>query len=67
MFLPLLKEAERKHERFIAVGETISIKELDRLKRNAGEAYTVRNVGIYDQVEVLEFVPREFVSTSRQD
>jgi hypothetical protein len=66
VFLPFLKQAERKHQRFMAVGEINSSQELDWMKQTAGDAYAMRTVGIYDHVEVLEFVPRQRVETAVQ-
>jgi hypothetical protein len=63
-FLPFLQDAEQKHERFLAVGyngQSYSLAELDWIARTAAETYSVRTVGIYDDVKVLEFLPRSGV------
>jgi hypothetical protein len=59
VFLPFLKESEQKHERFLAIGHSYSYKTLDWIIENASGAYTVRTLGVYDEVKVLEFVPRD--------
>lgn len=62
VFLPFLREAEQKHERFLAVGADqplYSSAELDWIAQTAADKFSVRTVGIYDEVKVLEFVPRE--------
>ena len=62
VFLPFLREAEQKHERFLAVGADqplYSSAELDWIAQTAADKFSVRTVGIYDEVKVLEFVPRD--------
>ena len=61
VFLPFLREAEQKHERFLAVGadqQHYSSAELDWIAQTAQGEFSVRTVGVYDHVKVLEFVPR---------
>jgi hypothetical protein len=53
-----LQEATRKHERFLAVAHKQSYGTLDWLAQNAAATYSVRKLGVFDGVEVLEFVPR---------
>ena len=53
-----LQEATQKHERFLAVGEAPSQKNLDWLKENASGAFDVRTIGVYEGMSVLEFTPR---------
>jgi uncharacterized membrane protein len=53
-----LQDAARNHERFLALGSKSSYKTLDWLAQNAAATHAVRNLGIYDGIEVLEFVPR---------
>jgi hypothetical protein len=62
VFLPFLREAEQKHERFLAVGadqQHYSSAELDWIAQTAQGEFFVRTVGVYDHVRVLEFVPRD--------
>jgi hypothetical protein len=53
-----LQEAAAKHERFLAAGNTTSYGILAWLAQNAAETHSVRMLGIFDGVAVLEFVPR---------
>ncbi|HEX5233709.1 MAG TPA: glycosyltransferase family 39 protein [Silvibacterium sp.] len=53
-----LRQAARKHERFLAMGDTPSYKILDWLTRSASPNFDVSNLGVFDQTEVLEFDPR---------
>jgi mannosyltransferase len=57
-----LQEATKKHERFLAIAEDRSYETLDWLSQRAAGTYSVRNLGVYDRVEVLEFVPRSTLS-----
>jgi hypothetical protein len=47
------------HQRFLAMGYVPSYATLDWLAGSAAEQYSVRVLGDYDGVLVLEFVPRE--------
>lgn len=53
-----LQEAAHKHERFLALSEKRSYKTLDWLTTNAAATHSVRELGIFEGVKVLEFVPR---------
>jgi hypothetical protein len=53
-----LARAASGHERFLAVGDIESYKTLDWLAQQAAASYTVRKVGVFDEIEVLEFIPR---------
>jgi len=53
-----LHEAAQKHERFLALANEPSYKTLDWLAQNSAATYSVRKLGVFDGVEVLEFVPR---------
>jgi hypothetical protein len=53
-----LKEATDRHERFLALAFEPSYDTLDWLASNAEPTHRVQELGIYDKVKVLEFVPR---------
>ncbi|MGD0902688.1 MAG: glycosyltransferase family 39 protein [Terracidiphilus sp.] len=53
-----LQEAAGKHERFLAAAYEYSYYVLDWLAQSAAGTYTVQKLGVYDGIEVLEFVPR---------
>jgi hypothetical protein len=53
-----LQEAAMRHERFLAVAYEPSYKTLDWLAQSAAGTHSVRKLGVFDGVEVLEFVPR---------
>lgn len=53
-----LRTAARKRERFLAMGYKVSSPTLDWLAERAAGNYTVRKLGTFDDVEVLEFSPR---------
>lgn len=53
-----LQQAGQKHERFLAMAHTPSYKTLDWLSQVASGAYSVSKLGVYDNIEVLEFSPR---------
>lgn len=55
-----LAKATSKRQRFLAVqNEQLgSYQLLDWLKKQASASYSVRNLGIYDKIEILEFDPR---------
>lgn len=52
-----LHEAAQKHERFLALGYKSSYRTLDWLAQSAAATHSVRKLGVFDGVEVLEFVP----------
>jgi 4-amino-4-deoxy-L-arabinose transferase-like glycosyltransferase len=53
-----LREATQKHERFLALAWSPSYPTLDWLVKSASKAYSIRTLGIYDGIKVLEFTPR---------
>jgi hypothetical protein len=52
-----LREAAHRHERFLALGFEPSYRTLDWLTSNAEGTHRVRELGMFDRVKVLEFVP----------
>jgi len=60
-----LREATQKHERFLALAYLPSYKTLDWIEQNAAEAYSVRTIGVFDDIKVLEFTPRTQLNASR--
>jgi hypothetical protein len=54
-----LREAAQKHERFLVLGDqAVNRGTLDWFSRNAAATHTLHELGVFDQMEVLEFVPR---------
>lgn len=54
-----LQEATQKHERFLVVADKFhSYRTLDWFTNNAAATHSVHNLGVFDGMEVLEFVPR---------
>ncbi|MGD0940370.1 MAG: glycosyltransferase family 39 protein [Terracidiphilus sp.] len=53
-----LQQAAGKHERFLALAFRPSYGVIDWLAQNATTTYLVRNLGVFDGVEVVEFEPR---------
>jgi hypothetical protein len=53
-----LQEAAHRHERFLALAFEASYETLDWLASNAERTHRVHEVGIFDRVKVVEFVPR---------
>jgi len=54
-----LDTAERKHQRFLAIGDTkFSLGTLQWLTHGASAAYSVNELGVFDRIQVLEFTPR---------
>jgi hypothetical protein len=53
-----LRDAAAKHERFLALAFQPSYKTLDWLALRSSGEYTVRTIGVYDGIEILEFSPR---------
>lgn len=53
-----LKEAAGKHQRFLAFACRPSYPTLDWLAQSAAATHSVRTVGVYDGIKVLEFTPR---------
>jgi 4-amino-4-deoxy-L-arabinose transferase-like glycosyltransferase len=60
-----LHDAARKRERFLAVAVKPSYGTLNWLTQSAAATYSVRNLGEFDNIAVLEFVPRPGVVASR--
>jgi hypothetical protein len=60
-----LQEAATKHERFLAVAYKPSYATLDWLSQSATATHSVRKLGVFDDIEVLEFVPRTEAVASR--
>jgi hypothetical protein len=48
----------QRHERFLALAFEPSYETLDWLARHAEGTHRVHEVGIFDKVKVLEFMPR---------
>ena len=62
-----LKEATRKHERFLALGAADrSYMTLDWLAQRTAGTYDVHELGIFDGIKVWEFDPRARVDDQRQ-
>ena len=53
-----LQEAANRHERFLALAFEPSYQTLDWLASNAEGTHRVHELGMFDRVKVLEFVPR---------
>jgi mannosyltransferase len=53
-----VQEAAKRHQRFLALAYEASYDTLDWLQDNADATYETHELGIFDRVEVLEFVPR---------
>jgi predicted 2-oxoglutarate/Fe(II)-dependent dioxygenase YbiX len=53
-----LQQAEQQHERFLAAAFAESYATLNWLTAQASKTYDVHNLGDFDGVRVLEFVPR---------
>jgi hypothetical protein len=56
-----LKDAVKKHHRFIVVGNYVDCYEtFEWFTQNAFATHTVHQIGVFDGTEVLEFVPRTY-------
>jgi uncharacterized membrane protein len=53
-----LREAAQRHERFLALAFESSYKTLDWIASNTAATYDVHELGVFDGVKTLEFVPR---------
>jgi len=53
-----LRDAAERHARFLAMGYFASAGTLEWLKVNAAANYNVRDLGSYDNIQVLEFEPK---------
>ena len=60
-----LQQAAQRHERFLALAFVPSYETLDWLADSAEESHLVRELGVFDGVKVLEFVPRTPPNASR--
>jgi mannosyltransferase len=60
----LQNEAQR-HERFLALAFEPSYKTLTWIAGNASRTYQVHQLGIFDGIKVLEFIPRSQADASR--
>lgn len=60
-----LQQAAQRHDRFLALAFEPSYETLDWLARNAEGTHRVHELGIFDRVEVLEFIPRTPADASR--
>jgi hypothetical protein len=54
-----LQEVTPRHQRFLAVAYEASYDTVDWIQDAASEAYDVRELGIFDRVEVVEFIPEK--------
>jgi len=54
-----LRHAAERHARFLAMGYSPSARTLEWLKGNAVTNYNVRELGSYDDIQVLEFEPKK--------
>ena len=61
-----LQQAAQHHERFLAMAFVESFGTLDWLRAKAAGRYDVRELGAFDGVKVLEFVPRDKLDASRK-
>jgi hypothetical protein len=59
-----VQQAARRHKRFLAMAFVQSYETLDWLAINAVGADYVHELGVFDGVKVLEFIPRSASSTS---
>jgi hypothetical protein len=60
-----LREAAKRHQRFLALAYEPSYDTLDWLASNAEGTHSVHELGIFGRVEVLEFIPRTSAEPSR--
>ena len=60
-----LQQAAQRHERFLALAFEPSYQTLDWLASNAKGTHRVQELGIFDGVKVLEFIPRTPAEHSR--
>jgi hypothetical protein len=59
-----LHEAEQRHERFLALAFGPSYKTLDWIATNVSATHDVHELGVFDGVKVLEFLPRTEAQSS---
>ena len=60
-----LQGAAKRHERFLALAFEASYDTLDWLASNAEGTHRVHELGVFDRVRVLEFIPRPPAENSR--
>jgi hypothetical protein len=60
-----LQQAAQRHQHFLALADVQSYGTLDWLSNKAAETYSIRRLGIFNRVEVLEFLPRVQLNTQR--
>jgi 4-amino-4-deoxy-L-arabinose transferase-like glycosyltransferase len=53
-----LQEAAKRHKRFLALAFFPSYGSLDWIAENAGGTHYVHELGVFDGIKVLEFIPR---------
>ena len=60
-----LEQATLKHQRFLAMGHTLSYPILEWLEQKASGSFTVRTLAVVDGFEIVEFSPRGQTSLSK--
>jgi hypothetical protein len=60
-----LQEAASKHERFLAFACRSSYPTLEWLAQSAAATHSVRKLGVFDGIEILEFTPRSIAPGNR--
>lgn len=60
-----LQEAKQRHERFLALAFEPSYNTLDWLASNTEGSHRVHELGVFDRIKVLEFIPRASAETLR--
>ena len=60
-----LQQQARRRQRFLALAFVQSYDTLDWLEKEAAGTDEVRQLGVFDRVKVLEFVPRAQADASR--
>jgi Dolichyl-phosphate-mannose-protein mannosyltransferase len=60
-----LQQAAQRHERFLALAYWPSYGTLEWMVRNAAGTHSAREVGVFDDIKVLEFIPRTQPDGSR--
>ena len=63
--LEFMREAAQRHERFLALAWEPSYGTLDWIASNASGTYDVRELGVFDGIKVLEFIPQAPANASR--
>ena len=60
-----LQQAAKRHQRFLALAFLPSYGSLDWIAEKAGGTHYVRELGVFDGIKVLEFIPRTGPEASR--